>query len=144
MEFDKSRIYTSLNADELKVGSKVIVANNIDSLKCKVQRTILNECDIMKVKNILDESNERRFQLTCKGTYPLAYLVSEPEEKKLKWTDLKLGDVIRKKYEDGYRSAIVIRFDTYSTEKHIGLGDEWLTDKDLENWERVKNENETV
>lgn len=34
----------------------------------------------------------------------------EPEEKKLKWTDLKFGDVIRNKYEDGYRSAMVGKF----------------------------------
>lgn len=138
MEFDKSRIYTSLNADELKVGSKVIVANNIDSLKCKVQRTILNECDIMKVKNILDESNERRFQLTCKGTYPLAYLVSEPEEKKLKWTDLKIGDVIREKEED-MLSYLVTGIDTDpSTNKHIFAKNIWVLDSQLEDWEKVE------
>lgn len=27
MEFDKSRVYTALNADELKVGSQVIVGD---------------------------------------------------------------------------------------------------------------------
>ena len=140
MEFDKSKVYTALNADELKVGSKVICANNIDSLKCKV----LDGCDILEIKNILEESYERRFQLTVKGVYPFAYLISEPEEKKLKWTDLKIGDIIRKKYEDGYRYATVIRIDTYSTEKHIGLGGEWLTDDELEDWEKVENENKTV
>lgn len=62
----------------------------------------------------------------------------EPSEKKLKWTDLKIGDVIRKKYEDGYRSATVIRIDTYSTEKHIGLGGEWLSDEELEEWKKIE------
>ena len=32
MEFDKSRVYTALNADELKVGCKVIIADDIASL----------------------------------------------------------------------------------------------------------------
>ena len=31
MEFDKNRVYTALNADELKVGSTVIVANDLRS-----------------------------------------------------------------------------------------------------------------
>lgn len=138
MEFDKSKVYTALNADELKVGSKVIVANNIDSLKCKVQSTIFNECDIMKVKNILDESNERRFQLVRKGAYPLAYLVSEPEEKKLKWTDLKIGDVIRQK-EEGTLSYLVTGIDTDpSIDEHIFARNTWVLDSELEEWEKVE------
>ena len=36
MEFDKSRVFTTVNADELKVGSKVIVADNLASLKRRV------------------------------------------------------------------------------------------------------------
>ena len=56
----------------------------------------------------------------------------------LKWTDLKIGDIIRKKHEDGYRFAMVIRIDTYSTEKRIGIGAEWLTYKGLEEWEKVE------
>ena len=37
MEFDKNRVYTALNADELKVGSTVIVANDLWSLRGKVE-----------------------------------------------------------------------------------------------------------
>lgn len=33
MEFDKSRIYTSVNADELRAGDKVIVANTLYDLR---------------------------------------------------------------------------------------------------------------
>lgn len=33
MDFDKSKVYTTLNADELKVGSKVIVAYTLGALK---------------------------------------------------------------------------------------------------------------
>ena len=36
MEFDKTRVYTALNADELKVGSRVIIGNTIEELKNRV------------------------------------------------------------------------------------------------------------
>ena len=134
MEFDKSRVYTSLNADELKVGSQVFVANSLEMLRRYVAESEIT----YRLYNIQDEENPYRFMLSNGSCYNLAYLVSEPEEKKLKWTDLKMGDIIRKKYEDGYRSATVIRIDTYSTEKHIGLGGEWLTDDNLEDWEKVE------
>ena len=138
MEFDKSRVYTSLNADELKVGSKVICSFSILDLKMRV-----NEGEkITKVHKILSEESVNRicvyFDNDGYFNYSLAYLISEPEENKLKWTDLKIGDVIRKKYEDGYRSAMVTRIDTYLTERHIGLGGEWLTDDEIEEWEKVE------
>ena len=231
MEFQKERVFTALNADELKVGSKVICANTLDSLRRKVNE----EREITEVREIVDESNERRFRTTFSGLWPLVYFISEPEEKDwiaylcrrkgvkpyltccrsdcweevqkdfgaktklfegtekeandwyearkqfadviavwedgkiiqynsghgwedccnnrpawdvtseyrikpepLKWTDLKIGDIIRSKFEDGYRFAMVIIIDTYPTMKHIGLGDEWLTDKELEKWEKVE------
>lgn len=139
MEFDKNKVYTVLNADELKIGSKVICGFTISHLKERVNE---NEGELIaEVDDILDENFDKRIHVYFNGgwsAYPLAYLVSEPEEKKLKWTDLKMGDIIRKKYGDGYRSATVIRIDTYSTDKHIGLGDEWLTDDGLEDWEKVE------
>lgn len=77
MEFQKERVFTALNADELKIGSKVICANTLDSLRRKV-----NECEqITEVKEILEEDNERRFRTTFSGLWPLVYLVSKPEEK---------------------------------------------------------------
>lgn len=133
MAFDKSRVYTAVNADELKVGSKVIVADTLRDLKEMVE-----DGYAQTLTNIRDDNYINRFEVDSSSIYSIAYLVSEPEEKKLKWTDLKLGDVIRKKYEDGYRSATVIRIDTYSTEKHIGLGGDWLTDDELEEWEKVE------
>lgn len=136
MEFDKSRVYTALNADELKPGSKVIAANNIDSLKCKVN----DGNEIIKVSEILEECYERRFQLDYMGTYPFVYLVSEPEEKKLKWTDLKFGDIIKCKTE----TRMVTGIDTTDEPDedgdvcHICAGGWWSTDKELEEWEKVE------
>lgn len=129
MEFDKSKVFTSLNADELKVGSKVICANNIDSLKCKVH----DGDDIIEVKGILEESYERRFQLTSKGVYPFAYLVEPPEEKKLRWTDLKVGDIIT----SGNLTAMITEIDK-EYHIHICAGHKWYSDEELEDWEKVE------
>ncbi len=76
MEFDKSKVYTALNANELKIGSKVFAANSIDMLK----RKVLDENDALEVRKIREEDYERRFELNVKGAYPLVYLISEPEE----------------------------------------------------------------
>ena len=78
MEFDKSKVYTALNADELKVGDKCIFANNLDSLKCKVEEGT----DIRPIIRILNDSYERRFKTEVRGEYPFAYFISEPEKKK--------------------------------------------------------------
>ena len=75
MEFQKERVFTALNADELKIGSKVICANTLDFLRRKVNK----DEDITEVKEIRAECDERRFRTEYSGLWPLAYLVSEPE-----------------------------------------------------------------
>jgi hypothetical protein len=137
MEFDKSRVYTALNADELKIGSKVLVSNCISTLKVQVAN--YKEGDTRELINICSESSlNGRFE-TIANIYHLAYLVSEPEEKKLKWTDLKVKDVIKR----GKEQAEVI----YISEKgiagidncHIGIGCySLIDDKELEQWEKVE------
>lgn len=37
MKFDKNRIYSAVNADELKPGDRVIVADSLASLKSKIE-----------------------------------------------------------------------------------------------------------
>lgn len=76
MEFDKSRIFTALNADELKVGSKVIVADTIDELKQYVE----HDCDTSIITDIMPGYYSDRFNSNDRK-YNLAYLISEPEEK---------------------------------------------------------------
>ena len=75
MEFDKSRVFTALNADELKPGDKVIVANTIGHLKHYVAHCTKENCII---KGILDEEETRRF-LTPGDKFSLAYLVERKE-----------------------------------------------------------------
>lgn len=76
MEFDLSRVYTALDADELEVGSRCIFANNLDSLKCKVEEGT----DIKPIVQILNDAYERRFKTDVDSEYPFAYLISEPDE----------------------------------------------------------------
>lgn len=45
MEFDKSRVYTAVNADEVKAGSKGIFANTYASLQKKVSKEGTDEVD---------------------------------------------------------------------------------------------------
>lgn len=135
MDFDKSRVYTALNADEVKVGSKVVCANTIKDLKRKVA-----ENEITEIKGIKDDCYENRFSAWFDDDllgYALAYLISEPDEKKLKWTDLKIGDVIRNKL--GNLTCIVTCIDTFDTKRHIAVGGcDWLPDETLEEWEKVE------
>lgn len=128
MEFDKSRVYTALNADELKVGSKIIVADNMKYLKEAVEAA-----DVCILQNIATEYSTFRFIAEDNGeAYALAYLV---EENKLKWTDLKIGDVITR--DD--TTALVIQIDAHDDSRyHIRAGDMWIADTILEEWKRVE------
>lgn len=144
MEFDKSKVYTAVNADELKVGSKVFVAKNLHTL-----RDQFCENNICTLIGIYSEDCQDRFcaKFDFDGkevTTTLAYLVSEPEEKKLKWTDLKVGDVIRSK--DGNTMSMIIRIDNEDHsgfsgyKRHVYDGYEWYDDEKLAKWEKVEEE----
>ena len=80
MQFNKSRVYTALNADELEVGSMVIVADNLKDLKAKV----LDGYEDMQHRliKIGEERFQNRFFTTENLAWALAYLVSPPESKK--------------------------------------------------------------
>ena len=136
MEFDKAKVYTALNADELKVGSKVICAFSISDLKKRVEEGE----KITEVHEILPASLEHRIYVYFDDgyfSYPLAYLISEPEEKKLKWTDLKLGDVIKQK--DSTISYLITGVDSDGgANSHIMAGKVWIDDDCLCNWEKVE------
>ena len=135
MKFDKSRVYTALNADELKVGSKVIVADSVRALKNAVK-----DEDACILQRIASESNAFRFIISSKDSeipYSLAYLVEEPEEEKLEWFELRIGDVIIK---DG-TIAMVTQIDEGAKRSHIRAGDMWIPDVVIGEWKRWKNEN---
>lgn len=132
MEFDKSRVFTSVNADELKVGSKVVVSDTYDGLKAKFNRT----ASVAVLSEVL--SSDYRGRFTIEGYschFNLAYLISEPEEKKLEWTDLKIGDIIT----NGERSYLVTGIDKEGKwGSHIYCGTEWINDDNLGEWKKVE------
>lgn len=78
MNFDKNKVYTALNADELKPGSKVICANYLESLKTQVGANSY-PLYVVELSQIMGTSSTNRFKVDNK-TFNLAYLVSEPDE----------------------------------------------------------------
>lgn len=133
MEFDKSRVYTALNADELKVGSKVILADSLDLLKEYVKEDFRPSI----IEKVVGETFTSRFY-DGEAQWNLAYLVEEPEEKKLKWTDLKIGDVVRQK-NSGMKYMVTGIDSQDTTVHHIFFGTIWINDTYLEyNWEKVE------
>ena len=75
MEFDKSRIYTSVNAEELKPGDKVIVADDLQSLK---EYVLSLDKHITTLDTICGEYAMQRFCADA-DIYALAYLVERKE-----------------------------------------------------------------
>lgn len=73
MEFDKSRCYSAINADELHNGDKVIGANTISKLRERVEQ--FEENDVVEIGYIAPDTEARRFN----EDYLLAYLVKRKE-----------------------------------------------------------------
>ena len=80
MEFDKSRVYTAVNADELKIGSKCIFADSLGALRDYVK----SDCTKEMLKGIEDEHEEERFRSEQDSLWHLAYLIEQPAEPKYK------------------------------------------------------------
>lgn len=83
MEFDKSRVFTALNAEELKVGDKVFIADNPYDLEFDVK----NEQDAAFIQEIYPRDTTARFRVKyCHSElyddYCLAYLIERAKEKK--------------------------------------------------------------
>lgn len=99
MKFDENKVYTALNADKLKVGSRVIVADNLALLKMRVA-AYYDNCDVkhfIRIEKIMPEQYENRFAIhgefiTDDVCWSLAYLVAEPND--LDCTDNKSSDYL--------------------------------------------------
>ena len=86
MEFDKSRVYTAVNADELQIGSKCIFANSIKEIKDCLQTRFFNIETLTKIK---DEAYCARIIIHNRSLhqdmdYAFAYLIEPPAEPKYK------------------------------------------------------------
>lgn len=135
MTFDERRIFTAVNADKVEVGAKVIVADNLDDLKYSVK--IMNSNTIV-IKKINPSSFKNRF-VTNVGTYSLCYVVEPIDE--LKWTDLKIGDII---CCDAITEMVIgIDSEPKPDEEdgllyHICVGSGWTSDEELKDYKKLK------
>lgn len=128
MEFDVSKVYTAVNAEQVPVGSKVFVADTFAELREQVELGV----ELTRLLGAEPDTKLYRFrtQYACTA---LAYLAEEPES--LKWTDLKVGDIIAK----GEMTAMVTQLDMSGTaNRHIYAG-VWIEDKELKEWRKVND-----
>ena len=80
MDFDKSRVYTALNADELKTGSKCIFADTVKGLRRKVEEDI----DCLETFYRLHNDGGDDLFVGNDCAYCYAYLIESPNEPKYK------------------------------------------------------------
>lgn len=98
MKFDKSRVYTTLNAYELKIGSKCIFADDLGSLKDFVYEG--SEKHTYTLVKIESSYYEKRF---CNGygDFALAYLVEEPNDYRDFIAEKKLQEEFKRFLKEG-------------------------------------------
>lgn len=75
MKFDKSKVYTALNADEVKVGSRGYFADDIGNLRDMV----INREPLLYVKEVRNDYYQYRFKSDEINKHALFYLVEEPK-----------------------------------------------------------------
>ena len=133
MEFDISKIYTVINADELSTGCGIYVADDLETLKHLVEKG--GPSDILQ--SVRDKNYIYRFVVEEDDeAHAFAYLITSPLNTSLKWQDLKIGDVIRGK-NSGCEYMVTMRDTRDSVVSHIGSGGVWLHDSELSSYEKV-------
>lgn len=100
MKFDKSRVYTAVNADELRIGDKIIVANTVDELRTIVISGSLLQSTTLAAIDF--DYKEHRFMEKEIGddtqSWSLAYLV----ERAKKWRAYKDCNEMAKDFKRRY------------------------------------------
>ena len=74
MEFDISKVYTALNAEEVKAGSKVVLANTLKKLKEDVKDERFDT-----LESVIGEDQSERFVREGGISFALCYLVDKPQ-----------------------------------------------------------------
>lgn len=82
MKFDKEKIFTVLNANEVRIGSSGYFADNLRSLRVATEEEYSRAYG--EIEEIMDNSYGCRFRKKDGDTYTLFYLAEEPREKKLR------------------------------------------------------------
>ncbi|MGI5066098.1 hypothetical protein [Treponema putidum] len=136
MEFDKSKVYTALNADELKIGSKCIFANTIADLRNMVQdedaRYYMSE-----LTQVFPDMVVERFEQDDTEVYALAYLIEPPAEPKYRpFTSIEKAKEIIAKYGGWVKakmifSYLVTAYDSQPANLSVLLADNWYSLQEL-------------
>lgn len=82
MKFDKEKIFTVLNANEVRIGSSGYFADNLRSLRTAAEEEYSRAYG--EIEEIMDDSYGCRFRKKDGDTYTLFYLAEKPREKKLR------------------------------------------------------------
>lgn len=142
MEFDKSRVYTAVNADELKIGSKCVFADDLRELR----RLVSIEDTSQVLIAIKGESYKYRFEQAkadcMRDTlFALAYLIEPPAEPKYKpykpfESVEKAMDAIKKHggwVKNGGTGCIflVLGYGKHKEDFSIYINSEWVPLEDL-------------
>lgn len=134
MEFDKSRVYTALNAEDLPIGSKCIFANNVFTLKDHVRNNYPAEILI----SVCSETIAERFNSDSDEFYSLAYLIEPSAKSKYKPFESveKAMEAIKKhggwvKHKNEQYSFITAIDIGEEDEYEIKIDDDWLSADEL-------------
>lgn len=85
MKFDKSRVYTAVNADELKIGSRCVFADTVKGLKMQMQSdNFTDSINVLAFARLHNEGRDDLFVASDGFAYTYAYLIEPPDEPKYK------------------------------------------------------------
>ena len=137
MEFDKSRVFSAVNADELKIGSKCVFADDLRELR----RLVSIEDTSQVLIAIKGESYKYRFEQAkadCMGDtlFALAYLIEPPAERKYQpFGSIKeaMAEIKAHGWWVGYKcfSFLVTAYDKARPDHAVCFSDNWYSLQDL-------------
>ena len=134
MEFDKSRVFSAVNADELPIGCKCIFARSVFILKDHLHCDYPSEILI----SVGSDTSMERFESDSGEWYSLAYLVGPPAESKYKPFESveKAMEAIKKhggwvKDEGTGCTFLVLGYGEHKEDFSIYIGSEWVPLEDL-------------
>lgn len=134
MEFDKSRVYTALNADELQIGSKCIFADTVEELK---QRVLNAEVFVKTLSRVYTESEDARFVCEEDIKHLLAYIIEPPKDSGYKpFSDIEKALIeielhnwwVRHRYGD---ISLITSYNKKSPSNDVYIKGVWYTLKTL-------------
>ena len=135
MEFEKSRVYTAVNADELPIGSRCVFADTIHDLRKKVESDSVQR-HVYVLRAVRDGCEKERFEEDVNTTFLLAYLIEPPSKPKYRpFESVEKAMEAIKKHGGwvGYKcfSFLVTAYDKARPDHAVCFSDNWYSLQDL-------------